>query len=1188
MAQKHLSEDEIKYVVSAETSKAQQELHKLTQETKDLAKEERIRKQAMVELEAQGKKNTADYKNLQKETKTYSDQIKINNKQIDELSKKMDVNGLTMVQLKKRARDLQTQLDNTSKAANPEEYNKTEQALNKVKNRMGELKTNGQSVSGEMGTMESWMGKLKAAAIAFVTVKLAEYLKDIAMKAYDTRKEFAQYEAVLRNTLGSQEKAADAMGRLQQLAADTPFSLKEWTEGYIKLVNRGIKPTNEELVNMGDIAASQGKTLDQFVEALLDAMTGENERMKEFGIRANAQGDKVKYTFKGVTTEVAKSDDAIVKYILSLGKLQGVSGSMSTQMEELGGMASNLGDNMDAFFNKVGKKLEPFFKGILSTAGSFFTTLSRMLSNSTEKYTDHYNKMVQVESALPPLLSRYNELILKTSRSASENKELTTTIQNISKLIPGAATAFDKYGNAIAISTTKVKEFLKNQRALLAFENKKAIEDTQKEVDKYQKQLDNLKAQQKQGGATRFTPGGMFGGSIAYIDKTVMSDIEANIAKTSEMLNGAKQSLAKLNGQTIEDGINAQKQEIAARNQFNKMTKSQLDKWIADEKNASNEYIDIAKEVAATKNNSNVKTDTSDPYAVALKKLDSSNEAEVNKIRLTGREKQQTEFEIESLVLSQEEEYYKKRISMLQKFSESAKTADKRADYAKQLVDTKAKLMDVEVDKEKQTITELQRLRDADLAKEEGITSESKLQLTDKLKNKTITEKQASLAETALNASSAQTKLAINERYYNDVNDLTIKNEKLRQETVKTASDNLASSQQQAANASIALDKSTVDYQLSVIQDNEENEMLLLTEKYANRLITEKAYQDQSLIIESNYMSQRIALNNLTEDQIKDYREKIAKLKIDQNEKENKKIEDRVKKTVDSYKGYGEEIGSSLQSVLSGQENLLSAFGESVLDILFDVLTNIVNQKIAEATAVAVAAQAKAAAEAAAMPDSVATFGATAAARTAVIGGIIMAALATAKGALKGLISRKSNSSKSSSSSSTDTYNRVATGRESGGYVDVTRAQDGKQFNAEYDPNRRGYIDKPTVIVGEGAKGQSKEWVASNAAVSNPTIAPIIDMIDRAQRAGTIRTLDLNAAMKARLAGYSGGGNISTPSAPAPANTIINNISSEDVKTFSDAINNLVANGIPASVLLSDLERKQQLRDQSRKIGSKK
>ena len=59
MAKKHLSEDEIRYIISAESSEAQKAVHALTQENKSLKKEERERRKAMVELEAQGKKETA-------------------------------------------------------------------------------------------------------------------------------------------------------------------------------------------------------------------------------------------------------------------------------------------------------------------------------------------------------------------------------------------------------------------------------------------------------------------------------------------------------------------------------------------------------------------------------------------------------------------------------------------------------------------------------------------------------------------------------------------------------------------------------------------------------------------------------------------------------------------------------------------------------------------------------------------------------------------------------------------------------------------------------------------------------------------------------------------------------------------------------------------------------------------------
>ena len=212
------------------------------------------------------------------------------------------------------------------------------------------------------------------------------------------------------------------------------------------------------------------------------------------------------------------------------------------------------------------------------------------------------------------------------------------------------------------------------------------------------------------------------------------------------------------------------------------------------------------------------------------------------------------------------------------------------------------------------------------------------------------------------------------------------------------------------------------------------------------------------------------------------------------------------------------------------------------------------------------------------------------------IGGAVAAALMTVTGAAQVASANaerkkvKNMTLSGSSSSGRETGTRVATGREKGGKVDVTRAQDGKLFpDAEYDPDARGFIDRPTVIVGEGPAGRSKEWVASNAAVNNPTIAPFLQLLDAHQQAGDISTIDLNQIMRQRMAaGYASGGSISTPVAIPAGNTTNSNVGeSAVIAELLALLSFLKENGIPAYVVLSELEKKQNLRDRSRIIGSK-
>lgn len=211
-------------------------------------------------------------------------------------------------------------------------------------NDLGGIEKESQKVSGGLG-------KLKSALIgvfAFATIQ------SFAGKVVEARAEFEKFDAVLTNTFQSKEIGSGALAMLTEFAAKTPYQLNELTGGFIKLVNRGIYPTMDEMTKMGDLASSQGKSFDQLVEAIMDAQTGEFERMKEFGIKASKNGDMVKLSFKGVTKEVANNEQAIKDAIIAYGAMTGVAGSMEVVSKTLGGQISNLKDQWNNFLVAVG------------------------------------------------------------------------------------------------------------------------------------------------------------------------------------------------------------------------------------------------------------------------------------------------------------------------------------------------------------------------------------------------------------------------------------------------------------------------------------------------------------------------------------------------------------------------------------------------------------------------------------------------------------------------------------------------------------------------------------------------------------------------------------------------------------------------------------------------------------------
>ena len=170
----------------------------------------------------------------------------------------------------------------------------------------------------------------------------------------NANKSFQSLQASLITFTGSAEAAAAQFEVLQKFAATTPFALEEVVGGFNKLIARGINPSIESLTAFGNIASGTGKSLDQFIEAVADAAVGEFERLKEFGIKAASEGDKVSLTFGGVTKTIGKNSQEMLTYLEQLGQTK-FAGSIERQANTIGGAFSNFGDSISTLSVAIGE-----------------------------------------------------------------------------------------------------------------------------------------------------------------------------------------------------------------------------------------------------------------------------------------------------------------------------------------------------------------------------------------------------------------------------------------------------------------------------------------------------------------------------------------------------------------------------------------------------------------------------------------------------------------------------------------------------------------------------------------------------------------------------------------------------------------------------------------------------------------
>ena len=260
---------------------------------------------------------------------------------------------------------LNTELGNTGKKA-ADTGDKLSNAFDKGKESAG-------------GLSKSLGGLGPAIVGAFSVTAVLGFAKAV----FDTTANFEKLGAVLKNTLGSGAQASLALEGIKEFAKTTPFAVAELTASFVKLANQGFIPTTNQLRQLGDLASSTGKGFDQLTEAIIDAQTGEFERLKEFGIRASKSGDQVKFSFKGVETQVKFNNEAIREYITSLGDYEGVAGAAAAVSGTLGGKVNNLGDAWDNFLNSIGTLLKPVLTGALQVTADFMDGINKLFKLGT-------------------------------------------------------------------------------------------------------------------------------------------------------------------------------------------------------------------------------------------------------------------------------------------------------------------------------------------------------------------------------------------------------------------------------------------------------------------------------------------------------------------------------------------------------------------------------------------------------------------------------------------------------------------------------------------------------------------------------------------------------------------------------------------------------------------------------------
>lgn len=1313
---KHLSEDEVTLTVNARAEKAQQNIHTFSKEIDRLGERNKSLQRQMEALELAGKKNTDSWRQRRAEYGRNASQIRSLKQHIADETKALDLNALTMSQLRQQARSLQRQLDNTSRSLNPDEWAKLSSRLSDVRTRMRDLTEASTSLVEKYSSPQT---------MSFFRGEMFVRFAELAGKALQKVKEFAAEGISMAE---SADGVIHAFSKLNQPALlDNLRKATRGTVSDIELMKAAVKAKDFRIplddlgkyLSFAQLKAQQtGQSLDYMVDSIVTGLGRKSPMILDnLGLSAAEISEKTKQTgsFMKSVASIVENElaEAGETYISAADRAAQKTTSLQNRQLELGKALLPLKEKVADAFGSMKMGIMQCIVWLIThrkataalTVAVTALTVSMTVLNAAFRAWIAQTTIAKVvttawASTVTTLKGVY--LLLAAAINVMRGNTIRATAQmrlfNIackSNVILLLVTALVAAGAAFIAWSSKTE---KARAAMVSFniaharvaadirkqsneiektvnENtaaeitkvktlRKTILDTSKSYNQRKKAIQDMQAIVPGYHASITKEGRLFKDNSTAIDNYIRNLRRAARAEAAyEQMKANEREI--LNAQDTVDDARAKKKNVtgAASGRGLNLNKG--------ERVEARTTTYMAGENAETK----VYHVVVDKAGKVIREID-----EATATALRNDQNWDKMFSARLKTAQDKINQYTAQNDRLQKIIEQNGGTGQKIKHGTVTPDKKTPRHTVDP-----AFKQFSQNRTAELEAEKQAYNDEIEALQKALAEKRLTQEQYNASVSALNIQHNNQLLNIEKAYLQQAHSLTTKDAARKHDLIFSQQRAVAAQQQQANNAYLEAEKQYYEAldrirqaspsQPQTLRQECDEKLLILDGYYKASLQLAKddasrqkqvtaAFEAARAAIKAEYAHKEQeqkaqarqqhglytfddelaarrkkinddfekglldqeqhnqALDNLDQQaeehrlQIRQqyglasqqelYNAELAQLKqhlqnkeISETEYEEAVKNMRIARMKEVYDYYSNLSSGAVQALMQAEEASVDARYDAEIEAARKAgndTTDLENKKAGEKLKIqkkyadvnfAIKASQIIADTATSIMKAYADLGPIAGTVAAALMGITGAAQLSAANAERQKVKRMSLNGAAGAAAASGT--RVATGRQSGGSIDVEREQDGRRFHAAWEPDRRGFVDKPTVIVGEGGYGHSREWVASNAAVENPTVAPVIDIIDRAQRAGTIRTLDMNKLLLQQAAGRAEGGpvNPAMPSAYPSQPLTPGSSASTLIERLTAVLNRLASEGIPAAVALDDIDRMQQLRNRSRQFGSK-
>lgn len=992
------------------------------------------------------------------------------------------------------------------------------------------------------------------------------------------------------------------------------------TERQMLYLEKASKTNTEEYKNLSNAYESTKKKIAETntVIAENNAQTERNRQLVKEGIKLLEVQDMTMNQLKGRAKELQKQFDNTAKSTspAEYEKFQKQIKEVDKRMSELGESGKGMMSKLSAIPGPVGQVSQSLVGmgrammalvanpvgAVIAAIVLVFMAFKKAI-NSSEEATEKFNQL------LAPLAKWFNMLL----------GLLQKIVIGFLKLAEVALNGFTKMLEKLPFIGEKMKQINESAREAIQLEKEKQqLDKKERDWISEKAKLENEIAKNRDKAAQKDRYN--VKERLEFLDKALSGEMaitEENVKQARE-----KYRIAVLEAGRKTDQTEEEKRRIAdllaavtnAQTQMYENTRAIHQKRTAFIKEEENDQKEAAKEALKRQK---------DNLDAQLNDLESNYNQRVAVIKKSGIQDSKTETEINVSIAAEEQLLYQDRIKALKEYLTKVKDEKLRSEIVKKISENELSVVENQKKSDELKISLLRESLDRQLKIVDSSYNVQALTFQEALADRKISQEQYDMLIMMLDKTTSDSRVTIMKGYQDDVNALEIKTGDLKLKAVEDANEKVVAAETDAANKRKAvfqtIAESAIDFkrqfglltydeemkiQLKILEDVYKAQLEFLQKNGMSTLewttYYEKAKTKIILDAEQERYNQRQQLGLTTwqedfENEKKRLQDLLDAKKITQDEFDQANFNNQVgyyKAWFDYYEGLAKAAVQAIQdaeisSMEATYDEKIAAAGDNA-----DEVTRLEREKAQKKLDIekkyadvnfAIKASEIIANTAVAIMQAVAQLGPVA--------GTIAAVLMAATGAAQ-LVSANAERRKvkamtlDSAGSSSSSQTRIVTGKEEGGYLEVTRDQDKKRFWARNKGKKRGYINETSLLVSENGG----EFVANSKAVSNPTIRPILDIIDSAQRGGYIDQLNLKAILASSGSrGMQFGGYVNQPAAAPRSNDpyVINNFDEDLMIEIRDLLRYLKQNGVKAPIVLSELQKQIALQELSDSYATK-